>query len=631
MCGLVGYFAPSGTLHEDSFRASLQAIAHRGPDDEGINYFEGTNGIVCLAHRRLSIIDLSANGHQPFFDNTGRYAMVYNGEVFNYTELRTDLEALGITFRTKTDTEVVLESWKYWGNDCWRKFTGMFSVVIYDRKIQNLVMARDPFGIKPLYYRCEQNSVFFASEIPALIKLLPSRHYLNIQRAIEYLVFDNYDNDEKTFFEGVSQLLPGHFLSFDLSKDLLKTHPVRWWIPDIAQRTTLTFTEATEKLRELFLQSVRLHLRSDVPVGAALSGGIDSSSVVCAMRYLEQEMPIHTFTYVAAGTNLNEENWADFVNKRVNANVNKVYIQSDDLLKDLTDLIRTQGEPFSGTSIYAQYRIFKRAKEKGIKVTLDGQGADELLGGYYGYPERRIRSFMASNSWIRALNFSKNWAGRLERSASEPWLHAIASMMPEKMLFRLARLLGKVEIPSWLDLKMLKNQGVVLNSPKTASVVNSRDRKLMEQLANELIALRIPRLLRYADRNSMRFSIESRVPFLTIDLANFMYGLPEEFLVSDKAESKHIFREAMRGIVPNEILDRKDKIGFETPERELIKKMGLIFNDNLLSLGKLPFLKTELLTKQYNDAFFDSPSLNNRHWRIINLIIWMNIFDVQCK
>jgi len=374
-----------------------------------------------------------------------------------------------------------------------------------------------------------------------------------------------------------------------------------------------------------------LHLRSDVPVGAALSGGIDSSSVVCAMRYLEQEMPIHTFTYVAAGTNLNEENWADFVNKRVNANVNKVYIQSDDLLKDLTDLIRTQGEPFSGTSIYAQYRIFKRAKEKGIKVTLDGQGADELLGGYYGYPERRIRSFMASNSWIRALNFSKNWAGRLERSASEPWLHAIASMMPEKMLFRLARLLGKVEIPSWLDLKMLKNQGVVLNSPKTASVVNSRDRKLMEQLANELIALRIPRLLRYADRNSMRFSIESRVPFLTIDLANFMYGLPEEFLVSDKAESKHIFREAMRGIVPNEILDRKDKIGFETPERELIKKMGLIFNDNLLSLGKLPFLKTELLTKQYNDAFFDSPSLNNRHWRIINLIIWMNIFDVQCK
>lgn len=631
MCGFTGYFTSSGQVPSSVLKASLDAIAHRGPDDEGINYFETANGTLCLAHRRLSIIDLSANGHQPFFDHSGRYVMVFNGEVYNYKELRSELERSGISFRTNTDTEVLLEAWKFWGDTCWPKLVGMFSVVIFDQEQQRLLLVRDAFGIKPLYYWKDPNAIFFASEIPALIKLLPSKPYLNLQRAVEYLVYDNYDNDEYTFFEGVYQILPGHLLDLDLTNLIQSESPKSWWTPEIAEKSNLSFADAREQLRELFLQSVRLHLRSDVPVGAALSGGVDSSAVVCAMRYLEPDMPIHTFTYVAGSEKLNEEHWADLVNNRVNAKVNKVFVNTEELVTDLTDLIRTQGEPFSGTSIYAQYRIFKRAKEQGITVSLDGQGADELLGGYYGYPDRRIQSFMASNEWLRAINFSKQWGNRLERSALEPWQHAIATRMPDKMKQTMSKIFGKVEIPEWLNENVLNEQGVHLNMPNRNRMVWSKDRKLMEQLANELVGLRIPRLLRYADRNAMRFSIESRVPFLTIELADFMYGLPESYLVSDKAESKYIFREAMRGIVPNEILDRKDKIGFETPERELIKKMGGTFNEHLSTMGSAPFLNKGLLSKQYNKSFFDSPSPNSRHWRLMNLVIWMDLFDVQCR
>lgn len=631
MCGFTGYYSPPGQIAIGSLRKALDAIAHRGPDDEGINHFQVGGNDLCLAHRRLSIIDLSANGHQPFFDQSGRYAMVYNGEVYNYKELRSELERIGISFLTNTDTEVLLEAWKFWGDASWSKFLGMFSVVIYDQVQQSLLLVRDAFGIKPLYYWRSTNAICFASEIPALIKLLPAKPYLNIQRAVEYLVYDNYDNDECTFFEDVYQLLPGHLIALDLSKMGQNEGPKRWWIPEIAEESTLGFADAREQLRELFLQSVRLHLRSDVPVGAALSGGVDSSAVVCAMRYLEPDMPIHTFTYVASSTRLNEENWADLVNKQVHAQVNKVYVQPDELVADLRDLIRTQGEPFSGTSIYAQYRIFKRAKEQGITVSLDGQGADELLGGYYGYPERRIRSFMASNEWIRAINFSKQWAARLERSALEPWQHALATCIPEKIMFSLSKMLGKVEIPSWLNENMLNERGVNIGLPHRRRVVGSEDRKLMEQLANELVALRIPRLLRYADRNAMRFSIESRVPFLTTQLADFMYSLPEAYLVSDRAESKYIFREAMRGIVPNEILDRKDKIGFETPERDLIKKMRSTFKEHLSALNHAPFLNKEVLLKQYDKQFFESPPANIRHWRLMNLVIWMDLFDVQSR
>jgi len=421
MCGFTGYIALKGLIKPNQLRSSLNLIAHRGPDDFGIELFDIGINELCLAHRRLSIIDLSSNGHQPFFDCSKRYAMVYNGEIYNYRELRQELRAKGHEFLTDSDTEVVLEGYKEWGVSAWKKFLGMFSIVIYDFDKKELIFARDAFGIKPFYYYKNANSIYFASEIPSLVELLPFKPHINLQRVFEYLVFDSYDYDESTFFNGIFQLNPGHYsiisLNEGMNNDIITC---RWWKPNI-EETPINFNDASERLKEMFLQSVKIHLRSDVPLGAALSGGIDSSAIVCAMRYLEPNLPISTFTYVANGTSINEESWADIVNIKVKANANKVIVSSNELAEDLVDLIKTQGEPFSGTSIYAQYRIFKKAKEKGIIVSLDGQGADEMLAGYFGYPEKRIESLLSQNKWFEAVKFSREWGKRLEKKTFEPF------------------------------------------------------------------------------------------------------------------------------------------------------------------------------------------------------------------
>lgn len=630
MCGFTGYFTRPGVVGADALRQSLNAIAHRGPDDEGILHFSVADGELCLAHRRLSIIDLSASGHQPYVDHSGRYTMVYNGEVYNYKELREELRALGHQFFTNTDTEVVLEAWKAWGDKAWKRFTGMFSVVIYDALEKELVMVRDPFGIKPLYYLVKEGEIFFASEIPALVKLMPNSPELNFQRAFEYLMFYGaYDFDHQTFFRGVLQLMPAHYLRISLQKIKNIPDQKRWWAPEIGAVSKLSLNEASEELRRLFLESVRLHLRSDVPVGAALSGGLDSSAIVCAMRQLEPDMDINTFTYVARNTGFNEEVWADVVNSHVKAKANKVSIQPEELAFDLIDLIRTQGEPFSGTGIYAQYRIFKKAKEEGITVSLDGQGADELLAGYFGYPEKRIHSLLIQGKVNEAWSFSKNWSDRTGQKRLLAWRPLISEFLSPQTIFKGRKALGRANFPDWLNVHALSEAGVHLDFPGQQKFVTSANRKVMEQLANELIANRIPRLLRYADRNSMRFSIESRVPYLTTEMADFLYSLPEEYLISSSGESKHIFRRAMRNMVPDQILDRKDKIGYDTPQKSLLSSMNEVFYENLEGMADNPFFDKKILYKVYGKDTFQNLDANPRHWRVMNFFIWMNQFQVK--
>lgn len=630
MCGFIGYFTRPGIVGADALRQSLNAIAHRGPDDEGILHFRVAEGELCLAHRRLSIIDLSANGHQPFVDHSGRYTMVYNGEVYNYKELREELRSIGHQFFTNTDTEVVLEAWKAWGDLAWKRFTGMFSVVIYDAMEIELVMARDPFGIKPLYYLVKENEIYFASEIPALVKLMPDSPRLNYQRAFEYLMFYGaYDFDEQTFFAGVHQLMPAHYLRISLKKIFYLPDQTRWWTPEIRATSKLSFNEALEELRRLFLESVKLHLRSDVPVGAALSGGLDSSAIVCAMRQLEPDMDINTFTYVARKTGFNEEAWADVVNLHIGAKANKVVIQPEDLAADFLDLIRTQGEPFSGAGIYAQYRIFKKAKEAGITVSLDGQGADELLAGYFGYPEKRIHSLLLEGRVNEALSFSKNWSDRTGQKRLLAWRPLLSEFLSPQTIFKGKKAIGQANFPAWLNVRTLAEVGVHIEFPVQQKFVESPKRKVMEQLANELIAYRIPRLLRYADRNSMRFSIESRVPYLTTEMADFLYSLPEEYLISSSGESKHIFRKAMRNLVPDQVLDRRDKIGYDTPQKSLLSSMNEVFHENIEGLEGNPFFDKKILFQVYGKEAFQNLDANPLHWRVINFFIWMNQFQVK--
>ncbi len=627
MCGILGISTtnPSPDLNQ-RLAGALEALRHRGPDNQGLETFSMISGKLVLGHTRLSIIDLSPGGHQPMHSPDRRYTIVYNGEIYNYLELRKELRTLGHNFRTNSDTEVLLAAWAQWGVDGLRRLVGMFAFAVFDSIAQTLTMVRDAFGIKPLFYACTPEGILFASEIPALLKLMPRDPELNLQRVYEYLVSGVYDNGSDTFFKGAKHLLPGHWLTFDFNDHSLK-QPVRWWWPSIEERTDLSFEDATAQLRDIFLNNVRLQLRSDVPLGAALSGGIDSSALVCAMRHLEPDMPIHTFSFVARDSDMNEERWADIVNAHVGAIAHKVVVEPAELAQDLDDMIRAQGEPFGGTSIYAQYRVYKAAREAGIIVTLDGQGADELLAGYHGYPQFYLRSLQERHRYLEIPSFLNAWArwpGRSQIIALRNFAWLVMSQRSRRLV---RRLLGRSHSPpEWINQTWLAQRHVnfSFSGPKEGESL-SRGRRLIEQLRNELTGNGLPSLLRHGDRNSMRWSIESRVPFLTIEMAEFLLRLPEKYLVSPKGETKHIFRAAMRGIVPDEILDRGDKIGFRTPAQAWLLRQQYAIKNWLSAADDLPFLYGDSCYNEVEQIINGHKPFNNRAWRLINYCRWARL------
>lgn len=620
MCGFTGYFDISASVSSLQLRHALDAIAHRGPDDEGINRYEVVGGELCLAHRRLSIIDLSANGHQPFVDATGRFSMLYNGEVYNYRELRSELEPLGHSFRTDTDTEVVLEAWKAWGNDAWKKCIGMFSIVIYDAQNETLMFVRDAFGIKPLYYSITEDAIFFASEIPAIQALYPQQLSLNEHRAFSFLVWSHYDFGDQTFYKEINQLLPAHGVTYDLKKRQL-AKPERWWWPSIAENKNITFEEAAAQLRSMFLNSVRLHLRSDVPLGVALSGGVDSSAVTCAIRHAEPEMPLKTFSFIAKGSPVSEEHWVDEVNAKTGASPAKVYVKPDEILTDLEDLVRTLGEPFGSTSIYAQYRVFKLVKEQGVTVTLDGQGADELLAGYWGYPHDRLRSLLADGKWLTALSFLYHWGNWPGRSRKQALGILFQELLPESWKFRLKARKNTL-VPAWLKAERLPLTPEKLARPLYTEQAELKNRQLAHALRIDLINGGLQSLLRHGDRNAMRWSVESRVPFLTIPLVEFVLSLPEAYLISPKGETKSIFKAAMRGIVPDAILDRRDKVGFTTPEGDWLRQMDAKQWIKPELIRSLPFVHADALISHLEEQFSGQTPWQAQSWRILNFLKW---------
>jgi asparagine synthase (glutamine-hydrolysing) len=565
MCGIAGGWWRDYQSALRSLPVALREMHHRGPDDSGHNLFKCGSATFGLAQSRLSIIDLSAAGHQPMYSRDHRWVIVFNGEIYNYKELREELRQLGRNFFSDSDTEVLLTAWVEWGDHCLKKLVGMFAFAVVDRQERILTCVRDPFGVKPFFYTNNNEGFRFASELPALLSLLTVKPSLNQQRAYDYLVHGSYDSSDETFYHGIYHLLPGHLLTVNLVTGRANS-PKEWWFPSFIDRPGWRFDDAVEEVRERFLNNVRLHLRSDRNCGAALSGGVDSSAVVCAMRYVEPDLPIHTFSYIAGGSTVNEERWVNLINSHVSGIPHKISLSSDDLSRDLDDVIRTQGEPFGSTSVYASYRVYKLAADAGVTVVLDGQGADEMLAGYIGYPGPRLRSLLETNQLLSAWEFFNNWSdwpGRSKTLAAKYLL----SEMAEGPLYRwLRRLNGKPSAPAWINAEKLRERGVLLEEPKLKQPFAHKGRRVMEKLAISLCRGGLTHLLRHADRNSMRFSVESRVPFLTTDMVNLLLSMPEEYLISNHGETKSVFRRAMQGIVPETILSRKEKIGFETAD-----------------------------------------------------------------
>jgi len=628
MCGIFGILS-NGDLNFP-IEKFLKQLQHRGPDDSGAIYWCGGHGIeatddssggyrVALGHRRLSIIDVSSAGKQPMRSHDANTWIVFNGEVYNYIELAEELETAGVSFRTRTDTEVVLEAIVRWGPEkASKKFVGMFAIATLNTQTGNLTLIRDGFGIKPLFYCKWSNGIAFSSEINALLELPGIDQSLEPDKTWHYLRFGVTDHGETTLLTGVKQVPPGHWMVISGDNYDISAERKQYWSPNSITVRKISYGDAVQKVRDAFLENIRLHLRSDVPIGTALSGGVDSSAIVCAVRYLKPNQEIHTFSYIADDARLSEERWIDAVNSHVGAIPHKVKASADDLIEDIQALMKVQGEPFGSTSIYAQNRVFKEARACGIKVMLDGQGADELLGGYPQYQGARLASLIAQGKFIEAAQFllsQRKWPDRSTRSVL---INGLGHLLPDKFRPIARSFVGRSDNPIWANQKWFDQLRVNRNCPW----YHSSDKDYLRSDLKESVQVGLLGLLRYEDRNSMAYSIESRVPFLTTNFAELVLSLPESYLIGEDGTSKRIFRDAMRGIVPDPILYRRDKVGFATPEFEWLKKNTQFLTNSLSKANAVPCLNQQEVNIYYNDVLEGRIPFSFQVWRLLNFINW---------
>jgi len=605
MCGLAALVDCAGAGAARWIGAMTAAVSHRGPDDEGYALIAGSGDvsacagrdtptpvraggfaysprgdlsatpaagtIAALGHRRLSIVDLTPAGHQPMASSDRRLWIVYNGEIYNHVELRAGLEREGATFVSTSDTEVILAAWRHWGPDCLARFNGMFAFVLVDLDARVLHAVRDRFGVKPLYWwRSPDGLIAFASEIKQFTVLPGWRPRVNGQRAYDYLAWSLFDHTDETLFEGVRQLRGGERVAVPLDVQPARIEPQRWYA-----LAPLPFSgtaeDAAETFRARFTDAVGLRLRADVPVGSCLSGGLDSSSIVCVANRLLRARNAHgahrTFSSASDVARFDERRHAEDVIAATGVEGHFVVPDADGLFTALDALVWHQDEPFGSSSIYAQWCVFRLAAGNGVKVMLDGQGADELLAGYTGFIGPQLSGLLCSFRW---LVLAREFAAYV-RSPSHGARLALAqlanSVLPEAPRQRLRRALGRsATAPPWLDLARLGAQDI---DPFARDGARPRDiASLSRQL---LLHTGVPMLLHTEDRNSMAHSVEARVPFLDYRLVEAVLGMPDDRKLSD-AMTKRVLREAMRGILPEGVRTRTDKLGFATAEETWVRE-----------------------------------------------------------
>jgi len=628
MCGIVGIISKNKI--DVNLDGLLNKIHHRGPDKTGKFYWDANTlkrtiddsfeCNICFGHKRLSIIDLTDAASQPFHSSDGNFTLLYNGEVYNYLEIKEELKSLGVIFRTNSDTEVIIESIINWGIEiAISKFEGMFAFAYLDNNSGDVILVRDAFGIKPLYYSFFENTFIFSSEIKVILQYLNKSVELDNQSVISYLLHGISDYDNQTFFKSIKQFEKGSWAKFNYKEFEKGLNFKKYWSPEnILQNNDISFEDAVLKTRNLFLKNIKLHLRSDVNFGVALSGGLDSSAIACSIRYLYPELPIHTFSYVPDEEKLSEKQYIDIINKKIGGISHQIDLKEIDLFKELDDLIELQDLPFGSLSILSQYKIYEAAKNLGIKVLLNGQGADEILAGYSPLQGFRLASLLSQYKVKSAIKFLKNqkyWEDRTVRSVLFTGLYQIFS---NSKFNKIVNIFKNPKLPNWI-INVYENKYLIKNDYYLCTGPNYLNSALQKSIKNGLSTL-----LRYDDRNSMGNSIESRVPFLTREFAEFVLSLPEHFLINEKGGSKIVFREAMRGIVPDLILDRKEKIGFESPDFKILSKnKDYLINEINQSIGYehlenvsvLDFIKLSLNIKN---------NYSSLTWRLINFIIWNN-------
>lgn len=593
MCGIAGL---AGFSDKKLLGRMLQSLKHRGPDDEAFLEYGG----VSLGYRRLAVIDL-ATGDQPFFSEDKNLALFYNGEIYNFKDLRSRLEKLNHQFKTQSDGEVIVHGFEEWGRGVFEKLNGMFAVALFNVPKRRLFLVRDHFGIKPLYYHFDKNRqrLIFASEIKALLCCPALKRIPNGKIIYQYLTERVHDHSEETFFEGVKKLLPGELMEVSFNGSGLQLNrKIYWSLPLRSSDSCLPrTTELIEQFGELLKDSVRLRLVSDVPLGVCLSGGLDSSTISLLIDRLTAG-PQKTFSAVFPGQVNDELEYIKTVNQKTSAKPYFVYPKSENLFSELEDVVRVQEEPFISSGPYAQYCVMREASKR-VKVLLDGQGGDELLAGYDPYHFVYLRQFLREG---RLLDF---------------FAEALAV---RGLLFKYLRPQAKRLQPTAL---LKKDFYRTYKSYRTYKNTDNLKRRLYE----DVFKYSLPALLRYEDKNSSAFSLESRVPFLDPRLVEFIFSLPEDLIIN-RGVNKYILRQSQKDLLPQKIYNRQWKVGFTTPEEAWFRRQG----ERILDIFRSKSFKRRDYWKaqEVSNAFYRFLSADEGDsmlfWRFLNLEIWLRIF-----
>jgi asparagine synthase (glutamine-hydrolysing) len=652
MCGITGIVYNNNLADTQDIQKMSDAIAHRGPDGEGFIAIHtrlgkitelggpstpvslpplssfGIDADLYLAHRRLAIIDLTKAGHQPMSNKGKDIWITFNGEIYNYKALRNELSEYD--FKSNTDTEVLLYAYEKWGIHCLQHFNGMWSFVIYDAKENLLFGARDRFGVKPLYYTRNVDFFAFNSEIKGLLAKQDVSRRINTDASVAYLRYGLESFEGETFFDAISELQPAHYFIYDLEKKTLK----------IERYYDLSFYDKWEKFdktkcgeyvegaRERIINAVDLRLNADVTVGSCLSGGMDSSAIVCSIGKLLKEKSYRSVgsdqavvTACYKNSVIDESNWAQLVVDSVHADWHRVFPQREELLADLSDLIFSQDVPFGSTSIYAQYRVMKTAKEAGITVMLDGQGGDELFTGYTPY-YHLLYSEAKQNKDFELLAAEQKYIMNTPFGGID-----INKTIHKSVLKSLVKKYFPEDIKNFLRRIIMQPESKYIST--TGRSYRQYTYSTLNQMLHTLMSYTsLPQLLKYEDRNSMRFSIESRTPFADDnDLIEYIFSIPGVYKIHN-GWSKYLLRESMNAIIPGKIIKRTDKIGFATPEYEWLQSIKPYIFDNISS-DINAILKIQQLEKDWESVFAGQNKTGITNiWRYINFILWFKAFKV---
>lgn len=608
MCGISGIFNFNGApVNEAELREMNRVIHHRGPDGDGV-YIENNVGI---GSTRLAIIDLREIANMPIYDTENRYVIVYNGEIFNYVELRNELLNKGYKFKTGSDTEVVLNAYKEWGEDCLHRLNGMWAFAIWDKQEKTLFCSRDRYGIKPLYFYKDDKKLIFGSEIKQILSCGVDKT-VNDETVYDYLVFHFIDHTENTFFKNITKVQAGH--KFTIKNNEFKLS--RWYnLPEVNYITDEK--NMYGDLYDLLYDSVRLRLRSDVEVGSCLSGGLDSSAIVCIMHEIlhnEGKPEIQkTFTACYDDPLIDERPYVEEVIKQTNSTKYYLFPDVQGFRNDIDKLTYHQDEPYTGATVFAQWSVFKKIHEAGIKVVLDGQGSDEILLGYFSFfpfhlKRSMLNPFKFISEYVKGVNTSNLGYNKFTQNL----IYFNTGSVRYRHVMKNSSVFVKSDFITAHNRRDLFNQMIAASG-------------LEQNRLSNLWNISLPSLLRYEDRNSMAFSVEARIPFLDHRLVEYIFSIPLDKLIH-KGWTKYALRESLKGKIPEDIRMRKGKLAFSVPQKKWLKEISGYLEDtftNDLRSGK--YIDREKVLNIIKSGNFNDKVL----YRAFALEKWMKVFDLH--